>query len=163
MTKEAYELYQKLKNLNNKGIGRIEIVPVLSVDTHTNTCSVLLDKDEDGNDIIVSDVRLKATMNSNNGFIIYPAINSNVLIERIDDGYFAIRMVSEIDSVAIVVNDKKYMLDENGHYIGNADNTLLSVINLIIDATMETIVFQGRNPNYEKLTQAKTMVQQILQ
>lgn len=157
MSKEAAELYQKLKNLNNKGVGRIEIATIQSVDASNNTCVVLLD------DLAISDVRLKATMNGNNGFIVYPAIGSNVLIERIDDGYFAIRMVSEIDSIAIVTGDKKYMLDSNGHYIGNADNTLLSVINLIIDATMETIVFQGRSPNYEKLTQAKTMVQQILQ
>lgn len=156
MSKEAFELYQKLQNINNKGIRRVEMAVVQSVDTNANTCKVLLD------DLPINNVRLKATVNNNSGFIIYPALNSDVLIEQINDGSFIVRMVSEVDSVAVAIGNKKYTLDKDGHYIGDADNTLLSVLNLIIDATMETIVFQGRNPNYEKLQQAKLIAQQFL-
>lgn len=157
MSKAAKELVEKFKDLTNKGIDRCFMVTVQSVDKSSDTCSVVFDG------LPIDNVRLKATMDNNKGLKVYPSLGSNVLIERLGDGYFSVSMVSQIESIELTIDNKKWLVNKNGHFIGDADNTLLSVLNLIIDAVKETIVFQGRNPNYEKLIQAKEMASQILQ
>jgi hypothetical protein len=79
MSKEAAALVDKIKSLNDKGIGRLEMATIQAVDKNKNTCAVLL------NDLPepVTDVRLKATMNGNSSFIVYPAQGSDVMIERV--------------------------------------------------------------------------------
>jgi len=157
MSKAAKELVDKLKDLGNKGIERCFMAVIKSVDKSTDTCAIVFDE------LQIEGVRLKATMDNDQGLKVYPAIGSNVLIERLSDGYFSVSMFSQIESIELTIDDKKWLVNKDGHLIGNTDNTLLSVLNLIIDAVMATIVFQGRSPDYAKLTQAKTMASQILQ
>lgn len=157
--KHAKEFLELLKAINDDGMDDVFPATIVSVDKTTFTCVVDFQGNELGN------VRLKALVGEaaeENGFVVFPAVDSIVLVKKLSVGLLAVFMVSDIESVAYRVGEKIYTLDKDGHFIGNADNSLLDVIKLIISAVSETIVFQGRNPNYEKLQQALNMVETIL-
>ncbi|WP_346237769.1 hypothetical protein ABDK00_001665 [Niabella insulamsoli] len=154
--KEALELYQKLRSLGDKGLGVVSIGTIKSVDKENSRCVA----DVDG--LEISDVRLKATMNGEKGFKIFPTPGSTVLIERISDGQFVVQMMSEVEGVELHIGNKKFELDKAGCLIANQSDSLLDVINLIIEAVQVIVVMQGKGPDLAKLIQAKTKVETIL-
>lgn len=91
--KEAKELYEKLKGINAKGVGLVSMATVTKVDRNTCTCIVEIDGME------VKNVRLKSITDEGKGFKIFPALNSDVLVQRISNGEYLVLMYSEINSV----------------------------------------------------------------
>jgi hypothetical protein len=154
--KGASELYNLLRNINDKGMGLISVGGVKSVDK--DECKAVVSFD--GLDI--EDVRLKATTDGEKGFKIFPAVGSTVLVQRIADGDYMIIMYSEIEGFEFHIGGKKIELDQDGCLIGNQTDTLLNVINLIIEAIQVIVVIQGKGPDLTKLLQAKTKVENIL-
>lgn len=157
--KNAKELYNLIKGINDDGMDDVFPAIVKSVDKSSFTCDIDFQGNEFGN------VRLKATVGESEdekGFVVFPAIDSDVLVKKLSSGLLAIFMVSEIESIVWSIGNKTYSVDKDGHRIANGDDSLLDVLKLIIQAVNETIVFQGRSPNYAKLQQALTMAETIL-
>ncbi|PZP38141.1 MAG: hypothetical protein DI598_21015, partial [Pseudopedobacter saltans] len=153
------ELYNLLKNLNSDGMDDVFPAVVKSVDKSSFT----VDVDYQGNEL--GNVRLKALVGEaadEDGFVVFPAVDSVVLVKKVSAGLLAVWMVSEIESLVWKIGDKQYSVDKNGHRIANGDDTLLQVITMIIESVQKVIVFQGQNPDYMKLQKALDMVKTIL-
>ncbi|MFT4062879.1 MAG: hypothetical protein QM642_11045 [Edaphocola sp.] len=91
MSKIAKELYTFLKNVNNDGMDDVFPAAVKSVDKAAATCDVEYQGNELGN------VRLKAMVqeeSTDEGFTIFPATGSDVLVKKLSTGLLAVYMFS---------------------------------------------------------------------
>lgn len=115
-------------------------------------------------DSIVDDCRLKAVVKDGNKVLLIPAVDSIVLVGRIENSdEFIVVAVDEVSKMLMVVGSKKFELTSAGFLIASGDDTLKDVISLVIQAVQAVVVMQGRNPDYIKLQQAVTKLNNIMQ
>jgi hypothetical protein len=170
--KQAKELVSVIKEL--AATPQPFLATVVSVDTTNNTCDVKVDDDEFGG------VRLQAVVDENRkGLRLYPSVGSDVMVEPVDtQGNYRVSMFTEVDTIQGDIgnvmflhdatgihqsaNTAAYNLTPSGHNIKVGSSSLLDALNKLIEAVQVIVVLQGNNPDYAKLTQAKTLINNIL-
>jgi hypothetical protein len=123
-----------------------------------DTVAVVLSDDTE-----VDDVRLRSVVKTGNKKIAVPALQSIVLVGRIEgsDEYVVIAM-EEIDKEVIVIGTVRYEVDDTGFLFQKGDDTLKEVLSLLIESVQQIVVIEGNNPDYDKLTQALTKTNNLL-
>lgn len=93
---------------------------VISVDKDKYTCDVL----PIGSDAKFLDVRLRATnTEGESGLVLFPQVDSLVLIARMDDTEGFVLQAEKIESIVCYVSDQfKYKIDAQGNFIINDGN-----------------------------------------
>lgn len=112
----------------------------------------------------IEDARLKSVVKAGNKFLLIPKIGSVVQVAKIEnsDEYLVIA-VDEITEVIYVIDGVQFSFDENGFVIKKGTDTVKDVLKLIVEAVEQITVLQGNNPNYVKLTNALTKINNIFQ
>lgn len=131
------------------------------LEVQENTCTVQRE-----NAPTLYKVRLTAIEDEVGSFIkIKPRLGSVVLCGIIEglQAEASVLQCSEIDEVQIIVGNKEYKINQDGHLIKGGDDTLKEALELIIEAIEFIIVLKGRNPDRVKLEEAKNKLQNILQ
>ena len=155
--KAAKDLSNAIKQL--VGSSDKVIATVTSVDKDKSCCDVEIDGNELGN------IRLQAIVKENvKGCKYYPAVGSKVVVEQLNDkGDWMVTMLSEIEEVLFEIGTSKYQLKANGFLIKKGDDTLKQVLTLLVESIQPIVVVYGNNPNYVKLNQALTKINNLLQ
>lgn len=98
----------------------------------TSTCKV---KTTD-NDLELEDVLFTATEENENGFILVPKKNTNVLVGLIGDDENSLYLVAidELDQVKIKTGDTELIIDSNGVIINGGNNGGLIIIQSLVTA-----------------------------
>lgn len=146
MSESAAKLKAALKQMLDKG-DEVFAAVVQSVNEDYCTCVVLADEME------IADVRLRATINGNNGFIIFPAVESTVLVQRLGEKEeFFITMFSEIDGVLIQKDDDTLKL---------LVNDLCDKVKAISTELQKVVVTIGVTPDVPALIQINADIDAI--
>jgi hypothetical protein len=132
-----------------------------------------------GSGLEIDDARLKSVVKDGNKFILLPKIESTVLIGRIEESEeWTVLQVEEIDKVKVVINGSLFEIDGSKLLLKNATvsvdvndagielkkgtDTLKQILVLLVEAVQPIVVVYGNNPNYTKLTQALTKINNLL-
>lgn len=146
MSESAAKLKAALKQMLDKG-DEVFAAVVQSVNEDDCTCVVLADEME------IADVRLRATINGNNGFIIFPAVESTVLVQRLGEKEeFFITMFSEIDGVLIQKDNDTLKL---------LVNDLCDKVKAISTELQKVVVAIGVTPDVPALVQINADIDAI--
>ncbi|AYD48198.1 hypothetical protein [Arachidicoccus soli] len=136
------------------------LAKVKSVAEDTMVC-VLTDT-VSGQDI--PNVRLRPVLDGGQSLTLIPSIGAWGFAARIENtDSWALIDASQFDKWRINVAQAVLEQSANGLLVQNGTDKLSDALNLIIDAVSQIIVFQGQNPDYVKLEEAKTKIQNILQ
>jgi hypothetical protein len=152
--KGARELYEKLKQITGESNS---LFPAIVKQVHANgTCTCQRDEYE------LFDVLLQAKTGSD-GLRLIPTIDSVVLVQAIGFNTHAVLMHSDLQAVELKVNETVFKADENGIEISRLNNSLKDAITLLIEGVQVIVAGSGgTNPNYLKLTQALTKLNNVL-
>lgn len=117
--KERNTIITAIKKIGKADAFEIYSGNVTAIDTNTLTCTVNLH-----DDITVSEVRLKATIdNSTNGCFVIPKINSHVKIALLDGGVeFSLLQASEIDKYMVKIGNRTFEIDATAHVFDGGNN-----------------------------------------
>jgi hypothetical protein len=114
--------------------------------------------------LVLDDVRLRSVVKAGNKCIMVPEVDSIVLVGRIEGSEeWVVLAVESISKVLYVIGTAKIELTEDGLLVQKGSNTLKASLVKFIEAVEQIVVMQGNNPDYVKLTQAKTEFQNLLQ
>lgn len=126
MSKAAKDLIMAIKNLASN----VDLVTatVVNVDKSNNSCDVSIDGNEFGS------VRLQAVIDvDKKGCRMYPAINSTVLIQPMDDkGNWVVALYSELQEIVFEIGDLQMVMNAEGIFFnGGSLGGLVKVTNLV--------------------------------
>lgn len=146
MSESAAKLKAALKQMLDKG-DEVFAAAVQSVNEDDCTCVVMADEME------IGDVRLRATINGTDGFIIFPAVGSTVLVQRLGEKEeFFVTMFSEIDGVLIQKDDDTLKL---------LVNDLCDKVKAISTELQKVVVAIGVTPDVLALVQINADIDAI--
>ncbi len=135
-----------LKGYFDQHIGSIEVYSsvckVLSVNKTERTCDVKPLNGDPG----LFDVKLQSELSKTDGFILLPKKGSIVVVNFINAHSAYVALQSEIESLEIVVQGKKVVLDKKGLLIASATSNLKSELNTLlneIDGLYDLIIQPG--------------------
>jgi hypothetical protein len=156
----AEEIRQLLDERSSRvGPSPTMLATVQSVDTAEATC-VLYDEETD---LEYYDVRLRPVIDDKESFTIFPKKGSWCLAARIENtDEWMVLACSEADKWRLKIDNSVVEQDATGLLIQKQSDTLRQALELIIQAVMKVVVVQGQNPDYAKLQQALTKIQNIL-
>ena len=110
------------------------------------------------------EVQLRCVLTANESETFYPAPGAYALAARIEDSETWVLLAAEkITKKRIVVNTAILETTANGHLLQKGSDTLKQVLTLVIQAVQQIVVLDGNNPDYVKLAQALTKVNNLLQ
>jgi hypothetical protein len=147
-----------------------EIVTQLASDGGEYYGKVCLVKSVDGlvcdcepvdGDADILDVRLIAD-DSEEFFVLVPAVGSIVIVEFLTKEASYVSMVSKVSEVKYKIGTAYYSTTEAGFLIQKGNDTMKQALVLIIEAVQQIVVMYGNNPDYLKLTQAMTKINNLL-
>lgn len=152
--KGARELYDKLKAITG---GSNEFFPAIVKEVHANgTLTCMRDEYE------LYDVMLQAKTSAD-GWRVVPAIDSVVLVTKISENAFVVLLNSELQGVALKVNDTVFKVDENGFEMSKLNDSLKDAIKLLIEGVQVIVAGTGgTQPNYAKLAQALAKLNNVM-
>lgn len=158
MSKEAKELKNLLIDMMGSN-NNIIPVQVISVNKNNATCNVHY------NDLEFGEIRLQAIIGTNiKGLKLYPKIGSIILVQKIGKhGQYIVIGFSEIEEYEITIEQVTFKINNNGITMSKNNDNLKNAIQLIIEAVQQIVVTQGTSPNYAKLSQATSKINNILQ
>lgn len=117
------------------------------------------------------DVRLSAAINDNNKVIVYPEINTTVLVGLIgnDENTLFVCAVDAVESVEGVIGECKFLIDNNGYHLAKGE---LNVKDLLVDGfenqnklnreLQKVVVSIGVTPNVPALKEIEGKNSQII-
>lgn len=134
------------------------LATVKRVDEDKMTCTL---EDDDG--VEFYQVRLRPVLDGKEALTIFPKPGAWALALRVEnDDDWVIVATGEADKWRLKIAETVLEQDKSGLLVQQGEDSLLQVIELIIEAAMGIVVVQGRNPDYVKLQQALTKVKKIL-
>jgi len=86
-----------------------EIARVKSVNSD-RTCDVI----PINGDIEIYDVKLQANISQNTGLVIYPKVNSYVLVSFLDKNNAFVALTTDIDKFEVIIGDYSFTIDNSG-------------------------------------------------
>lgn len=154
------QIRQRLKEVIRETVGEITILgTVKSVDDEEFTCVI---KDDDS-DAEYPDVRLRPVVDGKEGLVVFPKVGTWALAIKIEtDEDYVVVSVGEIDKWRLSIGSTVIEQTSSGLVIKKGTDTLKDALDLIIEAVAQIVVLQGTSPNYQKLTQAKVKIDNIL-
>ena len=164
MSKQIAKIGAALRQLGGNGT-EILSGTVVSVDKGTATMSVLIT----GADNAINSVMLNAVSSNLNGLIIYPAINSDVIIANVDGpGEYTLIRASAIDEANITIGDTKLTITANGYKITRGTESLTAILNDLFDQILALTVSTSSGPsgtpiNAINFTAIKNRIPNLLQ
>jgi hypothetical protein len=109
------------------------------------------------------DVRLRPVLDGKESITIFPKVKSWCLAVRLENTEeWMVVACSEADKWRLKTGEAIIEQDATGLQIKKQNDTLRQALELIIQAVMKVMVIQGTNPDYAKLQQALTKIQNIL-
>jgi len=109
------------------------------------------------------DVRLRPVLDGKESITIFPKAGSCGLAVRLENTEeWMVVACSEADKWRLKTGEAIIEQDATGLQIKKQNDTLRQALELIIQAVMNVVVIQGTNPDYTKLQQALTKIQNIL-
>jgi hypothetical protein len=109
------------------------------------------------------DVRLRPVIDGKESLTVFPKDKSWCLATRIEGTEeWMVLACSEIDKWRLKIGDTLIEQNATGLLIKKQNDTLRQALELIVQAVMKVVVVQGQNPDYVKLQQALTKIQNIL-
>lgn len=112
---------------------------------------------------LIDDARLKSVVKDGNKVLLIPAVDSCVLVGKIDNSdEYVVLVVDEITEVQYVVGGVKMVMDATGFLFKKDSDTLKQALVLIVEALQPTVVIYGNNPIYTKLSQALVKINNLL-
>lgn len=116
-----------------------------------------------GSGLEIDDARLKSVVKDGNKFILVPKVQSTVLIGRIEESEeWSVLMVEEIDKFLLKIGTVSVDVNATGFELKKGTDTLKQILVLLVEAIQPIVVIYGNNPNYTKLTQALTKINNLL-
>ena len=106
------------------------------------------------------DVRLIADLENDKSFILVPKVDSFVVVGFLTDAVAYVTMVSEVDKVYCKIGNLEFQLASK-FLIKKGDDSIKDVLQLIIEAVQQITVIYGNNPDYAKLGQAETKINNL--
>jgi len=163
MSKNAAKIKTGLQHLSARPH---EIVSgtVVSVDENATTMSVLL-TDYDAN---VDNVLLNGVSENLNGLIVFPSVNSNVVIASIDGpGEYTLVRASNIDKALLTIGATKLTIDSKGYSITHNGESLTKIMSDLLSALQEMTFTNGAGTtnvadNLPKLQDISTRISNLL-
>ena len=155
---------EQIRQLLDERAGRVGPRPTMlatvqSVDTTEATC-VLYDEETA---LEYYDVRLKPVVDSPESITVFPKTGSWCLATRIEGtDEWMVLACSEADKWRLKIGEAVIEQTADGLLIQKQSDTLRQALEMVIQAVMKVVVVQGQNPDYAKLQQALTKIQNIL-
>jgi hypothetical protein len=135
------------------------LAQVKSVNEEEFTCDLYDEESE----LDFFDVRLRPVLDEKECLTIIPKVDSWVLAMRIEASEdWMIVAVGEADKWRLKIGEAIIEQDSTGLLIQKDADTLKQALTLIVEAVQKIVVIQGTNPDYAKLTQALTKVNNLL-
>jgi len=158
MSKEIEEMAERARRIARR-VGPKVIVPATVI--AINNDDTIEIEFSDGS--TVDDCRLKAVVKAGNKVLLIPAVDSNVLVGKIEnsDEYIVIS-VDEITEMVVLVDDVRFKVDASGFLFQKDNDTLKQILTLIVQSVLGIVVLQGRNPDYIKLQQSLVKINNLL-
>jgi hypothetical protein len=157
MGKEA-DIRQALGDFASRyGPAATMLATVVSVDANAFTCVL----DDDG--LEYEDVQLRPVLDGNESLTLLPKVGSWVLAIRIENTEdWMVLAAGEFSGFRIKIGTTEFYQDATGFILKKGADTMKQLLTLIIEAIEPVMVMYGNNPNFVKLAQAKTMVNNLL-
>jgi hypothetical protein len=106
------------------------------------------------------DVRLVAD-DSANKFVLIPKVDSIVIVEFLNEAAGYVSMVSEVSEVRYKIGDTWFSANVDGFEIKKGADSVKEIIQLIIESQQNIMVLYGNNPDFVKLGQALTKLNNV--
>lgn len=129
---------------------------VKSVDDDAMTCSMEVDEG------IEFEVRLRPVLDGTESITLFPKVGSMALAIRIeaDEDWYLLH-AGEVDKWQLKIGTTIIEQDADGLLIKKDADTLKQVFTNIIEAVQQVVVMYGNNPDYTKLIEAQTKVNNL--
>lgn len=125
--KERRFIIESIRQLGNADAFEIYTGEVESIDENKLTIVVKLN-----DDVSIQDVRLKATIDGDKGFYVFPKKNSLVIIAQLDGGVeYCLLQASKIDKVIFKIDNTTFEADKNGIVINGGHNKGMVILDEI--------------------------------
>lgn len=112
---------------------------------------------------VIPDVRLKPLISDGNYVIVSPVVNTSVLIAAIENSdEYVLLCCDQPEEVRIKIGQTELIVNSTGVKMQKGGDSIKDILTLIIDAVTPIAVLYGNNPDYIKLGQAKTKVNNLL-
>jgi hypothetical protein len=139
MSKNTAKIRAGLKALTAKYTEILSGV-VVGINETDATISVLVTGHEDP----VEEVKLNAVSNNNNGWIIYPDINSDVIIGCIDGpGEYTLLRASNITKAIITIGNQVFTMDGNKYGLVTGAESLGKIMSDLMDKMLAMTFTNG--------------------
>jgi len=154
------KIAEKIRNI--AGRGRVQpVVFTAQVEAVADrTCSIKID------DLIITDVRLRAVINGKNEqILVTPKIGSYVMLADLSGGDYRQLVVikySEVEEINIKIGDFSVEVNMAGVTVDSNGENLFKVLSDFITEVSKIIVIQGTSPDVPALTQIKQRLNKIL-
>jgi hypothetical protein len=121
------------------------------------TCVI---KDDDGLEYLA---HLRCVLNGNESITFFPAVGTYALVIRIEDAeMWMVVACDKIDKSRTKIGTTRIEQTAQGFLIQKGSDTLKDAIQLIVEAVQPIVVLYGNNPDYAKLAQALTKINNLL-
>jgi hypothetical protein len=112
---------------------------------------------------VIDDARLKSVVASGSKFLLIPKVGSTVQIGAIENSEeYVVVAVHEITAMKVIIEATTYVIDSHGFELRKQNDTLKNILINIVEACEKILVLQGNNPDYVKLSTAKTSINNLL-
>lgn len=119
------------------------------------TCSIEID------DLIIPDIRLCPVINDDFGIIVYPADGAFITAVRIESSdEWQVVSTSKVDRIKIVVGEVEIDVADKVK-VSKGTASLKSILTKLVEATAQIMVIYGNNPDYDKLADVSTQVNEL--
>jgi len=134
-----------------------QIFKVTSVDTAAQTCECI---DDEGVEYLV---RITPIVTNGQSLLVTPVEGKKILAVRLEDAEdWFMSWAEQWASVTLAVGNCRFESDGTKWTVKNAEANLLDIFSNIIDAVQIITVLIGSGPDYAKLEDARTMLNQLL-
>ena len=153
------ELRAALADFSGKyGPHQTALYQVTSVSEADNTCEAV---DEDEIEFLI---RLSPIITPGQSISLYPAVGKKILAARLEDtGDWFVCWAEQWTKIIYKIGNCILESDGVKWTIKNGNANMLDVFNKIIEAVQVIAVIYGNNPDFVKLAEAKTLIDNLLQ
>lgn len=135
-----------------------QLLKVESTDIDALTCECT---DDEGVEYLV---RLSPIITNGQSLVITPKVGKQILVTRFEDSEdWYISWAEQWQKVTYTIGKCTFESDGEKLTIKNQDANLLDVITNVIEAVQRITVLYGSNPDYAKLSDARTLLNKLLQ
>lgn len=146
MSKDQRNIQQSIRAISHREIEVLSAI-VVSVDESAFTMEVRPSLYEDA-DVETITVTLNAISNNGNGYILYPSINSHVVIGSVDGpGEYTLIRASDITKAVVKIGDQVLTMDGNKYGFVKGSESMKKLLDDLIIAIKAITVTTSTGPS----------------